>query len=408
MELSGTRSGQTVKTGRPMAASIGTRAANDTTVPGYYIFNTTNRFRYYQELAVSSPHVSTSLVKLGLSLTKGMAFTGTKALVDDFEEWSVRTNLIEQIQSLARILCRDGVYIAQLVGDSDNLRLVPLLMPAVTLVPDGVEIGGKKSSSKEIMTPPVTRAIVNEQDEAKRVILDINELVYGTINAYDYVQKDVMGRETFGIYGTSLLSPIELSIRNLLNINHGYVSFVHKYGNGRYVINFDLLEQLVEKELISIEDAQAAIDNWMEKHKYLKQNEDIVGAGMSVVPVDAHGSLDVMAFKKSLETDIQIGLFQSALSMGDSKGSTYAAGYVSEADRMVVMEGLQRVVRNIAQRAIDKRLTLMNRNAGAVSITFTELSLPKIDSRDILEWYNSGVLSQEQLLQWSGFDSIQK
>ncbi len=169
------------------------------------------------------------------------------------------------------------------------------------------------------------------------------------------------------------------------------------------MFNFKLLEQLIEKELISIDDAQAVIDEWMEEHKYIKQNEDIVGAGLDVVPIDANGSLDVMAFKKSLETDIQIGLFQTPLSMGDTKGSTYAAGYVSEEDRMVVLEGLQKVTESVVQQAINKRLELMKKPEDSVWIEFDELSKPKLESRDVLEWYNSGVLTREQVLKWGGF-----
>jgi hypothetical protein len=386
-----------------LVASTGvTRADTSTSFGGYRNFDTSNRFRYYQELAVASPHVSTSLIKLGLSLTKGMRFDGNSAAdVNEFETWSMKVNFLEQVQTLARLLCRDGVYLAQTAGDAPIFRLVPLLMPAVTLITSDDQLG--KSSTKDIITPPVTMIIVNESDAAKRAILKPEDVVYGTLNAWDGVQKDVMGRDTYGIYGTSLLDPIELSIRNLLNINHGYVSFVQKYGNGRYVFNFTLLEKLVEQEIITIEDAQKAIDAWLEEHKNLKANEDIVGAGMSVVPIDANGSLDVMAFKKSLETDIQIGLLQSPLSMGDTKGSTYAAGYVSEEDRMVALEGLQKVVRNIVQQVVEKRLKLLGKPEGSVWVEFDELSKPKMESRDVLEWFNVGVLSKEQLLEWGGF-----
>ncbi len=386
-----------------LVASTGvTRADTSSSFGGYKNFDTSNRFRYYQELAVSSPHVSTSLIKLGLSLTKGMHFDGDPATdVEDFEIWGQRVNFLEQVQTLARLLCRDGVYLAQTCGDAQSFQLVPLLMPAVTLVSAEDQIG--KSSTKDIITPPVLKIVVNESDASKRTTMEIGDVIYGTLNAWDGVQKDVMKRDTYGIYGTSLLDPIELSIRNLLNINQGYVSFVQKYGNGRYVFNFQLLERLVEQEIISVDDAQKAIDAWLEEHKNLKQNEDIVGAGMSVVPIDANGSLDVMAFKKSLETDIQIGLFQSLLSMGDTKGSTYAAGYVSEEDRMVVLEGLQKVVRNVVQQAINKRLKLLDRTEDTVWVEFDELSKPTLESRDVLEWYNSGVLSKEQLLKWGGF-----
>lgn len=387
-----------------LVASTGvTRADTSSSFGGYRGFDTSNRFRYYQQLAKSTPHVSTSLIKLGLSLTKGMKFDGDSSrVVKDFENWSKRTNFQEQVQTLARLICRDGTYVASYQGKAETFQLIPLLMPAVSLLPEGLDPGSR--SSKDILTPPVVSVVVNESSPAaKQTRLKPEDVVYGTFNAWDSVQKDVMGRDTFGIHGSSLLDPLELSIRNLLNINHGYVSFVQKYGNGRYVFNFKLLEQLIEKELISIDDAQAVIDEWMEEHKYIKQNEDIVGAGLDVVPIDANGSLDVMAFKKSLETDIQIGLFQTPLSMGDTKGSTYAAGYVSEEDRMVVLEGLQKVTESVVQQAINKRLELMKKPEDSVWIEFDELSKPKLESRDVLEWYNSGVLTREQVLKWGGF-----
>ena len=386
-----------------LVASTGvTRLDTSTVIGGYRNFDTSNRFSYYQQLAGSTPHVSTSLIKLGLSLTKGMHFDGDSApSVEEFEAWGRKTNFLDQVQTLARLMCRDGTYLARPLGKAEDFRLIPLLMPHVTLIPEGVAVGDK--NPKTIMIPPILKAVINESDAEKRATFDIGEVVYGALNAWDGVQLDNLDRSTYGLYGASLLDPVELSIRNLLNINHGYVSFVQKYGNGRYVFNFELLEKLVEQEIISVDDAQKAIDAWLEEHKNLKQNEDIVGAGMSVVPIDANGSLDVMAFKKSLETDIQIGLFQSPLSMGDSKGSTYAAGYVSEEDRMVVLEGLQHVVENVVQQAVDKRLTLLGKPEGSVWVEFEELSKPKLESRDVLEWFNVGVLSKEQLLEWGGF-----
>ncbi len=373
-------------------------------IGGYTNFNTSNRFRYYQQLSTCTPHVSTSLNKLGLSLVKGMKFDGrNKSVVENFERWADRVNFVEQAQTMARLICRDGTYIAVPTGQPDSMVMTPLYMPAVSIWPKGYD---PAKMHKTLLSSPAEMIVVNEganTDGVKEEKLEIDDVVYGTYNAWDSVQKDVKGRDTWGLYGASLLDPIELSIRNLLNVNHGYVSFVQKYGNGRYVFNFELLEKLVEQEIISADDAQKAIDDWLDRHKNLGANEDIVGVGMSVVPIDANGTLDVLTFKKSLENDIHIGLLQSSLSMGDSKGSTYAAGYVSEEDRMVVMEGLQMVVRNVVQQAIDLRLEAMNKAEGTVWVEFEELSRPKLEARDLLEWYNSGVISKEQLLDWAGF-----
>jgi hypothetical protein len=385
-----------------MASAGVKRTDTSTKFGGYQNFDTDNRFKYYQQLSTCTPHVSTSLNKLALSLVKGMQFDGTGSkIVKEFERWSTKVNFLEQVQTLARLLCRDGTYVALPNGNAEKFSLIPLLMQNTTIIPEDFSVG--EMNPKEILTPPTGSIVINESDKAKRKILKISDVVYGSYNAWDTVQKDPLKRDTYGIYGASMMEPIELSIRNLLNINHGYVSFVKKYGNGRYLIDFKLLEKLVEQEIVSIEDAQKVIDAWLDEHKYLSENEDIAAVGLDVIPVDAKGSLDVMSFKKSLETDIQIGLLQSPLSMGDTKGSTYAAGYVSEEDRMVVLEGLQHIVRNIANSAINMRLRLMNKKEDSVWIEFEELSRPQLESRDVIEWYNSGVLTKEQLLKWGGF-----
>ncbi|TGC06990.1 hypothetical protein [Methanolobus halotolerans] len=386
-----------------LMASAGVKRTDASTkFGGYENFDTDNRFKYYQQLSTCTPHVSTSLNKLALSLVKGMHFdgTGSKA-VKEFERWSTKVNFFDQVQTLGRLLCRDGTYIAAPTGNAETFSLIPLLMQNTTILPEDFTVG--EMNPKEILTPPTRSVVINESDKAKRKILKISDVVYGSYNAWDTVLKDPLKRDTYGIYGASMMEPIELSIRNLLNINHGYVSFVKKYGNGRYLIDFKLLEKLVEQEIVSIEDAQKVIDAWLDEHKYLSENEDIAAVGLDVIPVDAKGSLDVMSFKKSLETDIQIGLLQSPLSMGDTKGSTYAAGYVSEEDRMVVLEGLQHIVQNIANSAINMRLRLMNKTEDSLWIEFEELSRPQLESRDMIEWYNSGVLTKEQLLKWGGF-----
>lgn len=402
VRLSATVNGPNTKPITLMASAGIKRTDTSTKFGGYQNFDTDNRFKYYQQLSTCTPHVSTSLNKLSLSLIKDMQFDGTGSkLVKEFERWSTKVNFLEQLQTLARLLCRDGTYVAAPIGNAETFSLVPLLMQNTTIIPEDFTVG--EMNPKEILTPPTGSVVINESDKAKRKILKISDVVCGSYNAWDTVQKDPLKRDTYGIYGASMMEPIELSIRNLLNINHGYVCFVKKYGNGRYLIDFKLLEKLVEQEIVSIEDAQKVIDAWLDEHKYLSENEDIAAVGLDIIPVDAKGSLDVMSFKKSLETDIQIGLLQSPLSMGDTKGSTYAAGYVSEEDRMVVLEGLQHIVRNIANSAINMRLRLMNKTEDSVWIEFEELSRPQLESRDVIEWYNSGVLTREQLLKWGGF-----
>lgn len=368
---------------------------------GYINLDTINRFRYYQQLSALTSHVSISLHKLGLSLIKNAQFQGTSSrTVKNFEAWSRKTKFTEQLQTIGRLLPRDGIYLAEPLGkDPDKFKMKPFLMPYTSILGEGVQPGG---TPIEIMQPEISYILVNEGMQNKQTYKPEN-VVYGTFAAWDSVQLDIKQRETFGIYGSSLMEPITLSIQNLLGINAGYVSFVRKYGMGRYLFDFELLQKLVEAGIMTYKEAQAAIDEFDEKHKNLGENEDISALGLKINQVDAKGSLDIQNFKNSLETEIQVGLLQSPLVMGKSAGSTYASAYLAEEDRFLVMEGLQRTVEDIANEIINRRLKIMGAPQDSVEIEFEKLSRVKLTASEVQEMFNTGVISKYQYQFWAGF-----
>jgi len=381
------------------------RSNTSATAGPYTNFDQANRFTFYEQLSTAHPYVSTGLNKLGLSLVKGMEFQGKKSAVKEFELYSKKSNFTNQVQTIARLLCRDGTYLAKPVfgANGGNFRLVPSLMPHTTILPENVKPG---DSPKNIMQPgkdpEKTTFCVYEKDK-DRILLNFDEVVYGNYNEYDSVQEDVLQRKTFGLYGSSLLVPLIPSIQNLLDINQGYIMFVKKYGNGRYIFNFRAVEELVKQDIITDEEGQAIIDEWCEKHKNLSENEDIVGAGIEVYTPDPKGSLDITKFKESLETEIHIGLFQSPLTMGKASGTTYASSYMVEEDRMLVLEGLQQIAESITNQAINARLAAIGKPLDSVTVQFEELSLEKITVTEMQEMYNTDVITKEMFLKRTGF-----
>lgn len=382
------------------------RSNTSATAGPYVNFDQANRFTFYEQLSTCNPYVSTGLNKLGLSLVKGMEFQGTKRNIKEFEEYSKKSNFTNQVQTIARLLCRDGTYLAKPVygAKGGNFRLVPFLMPKTTILPENVEPG---ASAEKILQPgkdpEKTRFCVYEKQDKDQVLLNFNEVVYGNYNEYDSVQTDVKQRKTFGLYGSSLLVPLIPSIQNLLDINQGFISFVKKYGNGRYIFNFRYLEELMKQEIIDDEEAQGIIDEWCEGHKNLSENEDIVGAGIEVYTPDPKGSLDITKFKESLETEIQIGLFQSPLTMGRAGGTTYASSYMVEEDRMLVLEGLQQIAESLANQAINARLAAIGKPLDSVTVQFEELSLEKISVAEMQEMYDTDVIAKEEFRKRAGF-----
>lgn len=390
--------------GIKLAAATGVlgKKENPASVGDYVNFDTINRFNRYPQLIKSTPYASTGLKKLKTSLTKGMDFDGdSQADVDEFRSWSKKTNFIGQAQTVGGHLFMNGTFAGICSGNVDRLKLRPLLMGYTTILPEGVT---SCSNPGTIMQPEAAQFIVNEGGlgQLKETSYPAENVVYGVIDEWDSIQLDIRNRTTCGLYGESLVDPIELSIRYLHIINQGYVEYVRKYGMGRYSYSFPFMEQCFEKGLMNWEQFKQEISTWMEENKYLGQNEDLVGI-VKATPVDAMGSLDIMQFKKSLETDIQLGLLQSDISMGDSKGSTYAAGYVSENARMVVLDCLQQTERNVIQDFIDRRLVLLGKTPGSVEVIFDELSMPQMAASEVLEWANTGIIENDEAREWAGF-----
>ena len=370
----------------------------------YTNFDTVNRFFRYQQLIKSNPYSFIAMKKLKTSLTKGLDFDGKKSLVKEFQTWSKRTNLKNQAMTLAGYLFSAGTFAGRAVGSVDKLKLQPLVNGYMTILPEGYDTTAK---SGELLQPEPQYFVVNEGATemaagVKEIRYSRDQIIYGTLDEWDSKQLDLKNRETIGLYGESLVEPLEVKIRHYLNIELCYSTFVQKYGMGRYSYTFPFLELMFEKGLLTWPQFQTEITEWMEKNKYLSQNEDLVGI-VKATPVDAMGSLDIMQFKNSLENDIKLGFLQSDLSMGDSKGSTYAAGYVSEADRMVVLESLQTVNQNVLQDFIDKRLILLNKSPGSVEVIFDELSLPQMTASEVLEWATTGIIQNDEAREWGGF-----
>jgi hypothetical protein len=370
----------------------------------YQDFDTSNRFRFYSQLATCTPHASISLNKLGFSLVKNARFTGKNRIVKNFEAWSRRTHFLDQLQTIGRLVPRDVIYIAEGMGkDSEKFWMKPLLMPYITILGEGLKPGDQVT---DIMQPPISNIVVNEvlnSGDKQKKTYKPEELVYGTFGAWDYKQPDVLGRETYGIYGASFMEPLAVTIQNFLGLDQGYISFVRKYGLGRYLFDFELLEKLVAEGVITYDEAQAAIDDFNEKHQYLSENEDISALGLKVDAIDAKGSLDIKDFRDSLVAEIQIGLLQSPLVMGKASGTTYASAYMAEEDRMLVLEGLQRTIEDIGNDIINRRLALMKQPEDSIQIEFEKLSRINLTAAEMQEMYNTGVISKYQFQFRTGF-----
>lgn len=369
----------------------------------YKNFDYDNRFKLYQQLYTLSPYIYISFNKFGLNIVKNVRFEGKSNLVKNFEKWSEEIMLLPKLQTMARLIARDGTYIALITDNTpDKFNFEPLLMSQVTMIPSGYTLNTKNDT---ILMPPVTQIVVNESD-MKPTIYRPDEVFRFALSPREKVMKDSLNRDTFGIYGISLMDSVIDTLMKYIDLVSGYTHYIKRYGIGRYHINYNMLTDLVKEGQIEVADALEIMQDLAETHTSIKENEDIVGLGFDIKQLEAgSANIDVTGFKESLECDIQIGLLQSPVTMGKSAGSTFASAYVSEDDRILSLEGIQRAIMaemNSENGIIGKRLKAMGKSVGDVKIVFEELSTPKLTEQGMFNAVTAGIIAPREYRKFVG------
>jgi len=373
-----------------------------TEVGPYRSLDQSNRFKLYQQLSVLTPHIFIPMIKMSLTIIKGLRIVCKNPTKQaEYEQWSNAINLRNKIQMMVFLLCRDGTYIASITNKTKPMfDFEPTLMQHVSIYPVGYN---PNLGTTVVLSPPFDRIIINEGVEGSEQELKRENSIYGALYPRIGVISDNKGRETYGIYGQSMLDSIENTLYDYLDITKGYAKFIKRYGYGRYHIDYTALEEFIKEG--DIDQAIESLDKLSEEHAIIEENEDIIGAGFKIHELNTGGSNpNITEYKESLEKDIQIGLLQAPLTMGRAEGTTFASGYISEEDRMIALEGIQNIVADIVNNEIIRRRE--NAQIGQtidVGIEFEELSKPKIESKDLNTACTSGWISIEEWRRRSGF-----
>ena len=375
-------------------SGIRNRYDEDNHEVGANILETANRYRRYQQLTLIDPYVATSLLKLGLTIGRGFETyveEGDEQPKDAIDEWAAQVNLDMAVAAIGRLLARDGTVVLYMPVRGDTITaLQPLPMQYTTLLPRGVQ---PKAATGQILKGDVDTAVLNETSTPTTFSRD--EFALFRLNHEGSLMTDILGRQTLGIYGTSLLEPIDRTIKHRLDILEGYTRAIRRYGIGRLHIDYKAVESLIEQG--RYEEAKGIMDKVKLSMEQLEQNEDIVGAGFEVKPITTGQSIDIVGIKESLERDIAVGLLQDELTTGKASGSTFASSYVAQTDRILVLQSIQRQIRRVLEReVIGKQLELWGMDT-IVKLQFDDLVQHEINIRDALELNLNAKISDREL-----------
>lgn len=384
------------------------RTNRSTTVGGYAGVDIENKYVHYEQMSLMSPRIFIPLHKTALTICKRYRFeskNGNTKLVEYFENWARRINLDNKLRTAVRLTCRNGTYVAFWDDQpEENIGFEPLMMSKTTIIPKGFNPDKPSGKSAEVvLTTPIDYFLVNEGNSDKNLVMKYKpeQVIYIALYPFDYSQKDIKGRVTFGLYGNSLLESVSDIFDKYMDVIEGFANYVKKYGQGRYHIDYYVLEEMLKAG--QVEEAQALLLKMRDEHTTLQANDDIISAGCKINTIDSNSSsLTVTDFKHSLENDIEVGLMQSPLTMGRGEGSTYASGYVSESERLLTLEGLQQEFVNQINDQIIKPRAIAN---GAdellwqddIRLVFEEISEPNIPLADLITAYIQDILTLNEV-----------
>lgn len=382
-----------------------------TTLYGEFQVENTNIFLKCEQVSELSPHVFIPLAKLGLMLISGLRLESKdEAKLKAVQEWAKKVKFTAKAQGIAQLMVRDGTTVVYLpkggeTGQAKWIKELEILpMRYTTLLPDGVTAGDRP---KTLVKGEVTRAILNERqlmqtDEVANQTYNRDEIALFRIFHEGYFMEDIMLRLTYGIYGLSMLKSIDRSVKNLMDLVDGYAGYMRRYGVGRLHIDVRLVEELRKQG--KNKEAKELLEQVIAAQRRLKANEDIVSGGVDVKTLATGQATGIDTMKQSLETDIHIGLLQAPLSMGKASGTTYAAGYMSEEDRYLVLESLQNVYRETLQTEIlDKQLIAMGFQAGDVKVVVDKLDQPYVTTKDVADAHLSGAVTEGEYRKRLGY-----
>ncbi len=385
--------------------------AGGTTLYGEYRVTNTNIFQKWEEVSELTPHTFIPLTKLGLSLLSGFRLESeSEEDQKKVQGWAKAVRLLSRLQSISYCTARDGTTIVELVK-SDNpdiegfgaLEICP--MKYMTLLPEGIEPGKHAVSAKNnLIKGEVAVAVLNEQDLKNREeqVMQRDEFALFRIFADTNFMTDIMGRETYGIYGISCLKSVDRTVKNYMDLVEGFSGFMRRYGIGRLHIDVKLAAEL--RAAGKKAEAKSLLEKTIAAVRRLAPNEDMVTTGADVknLATGQITGLDVM--KSSFETDIHVGLYQAPLTMGKASGTTFASSYTAEEDRWIILETIQQqFIETIQAEIIDPQLKLMDIQEGSVKVAVDKLDIPTPDMRALTDAYTNDAITQEEFRERLGF-----
>ena len=360
-------------------------------------YNNTNNFDLYDEMINYDPELNGAVRTISLTANK-YKITGGKngAIRSAIKELTEETlEFDDMLISAMRNLMVYGNDISKLVGRTGtgitNVQSLPISQ--ITIV-DNRKIPFAADKDNAIYTPDKYLLRENARDSA---IYPASEILHIKIDYRSYWFMDRMGRWTYGVWGASRFSALKQAIRAKYNSMNNRIA----------------LEDSLTKQYITIgPEAIANIQDPAEAQERLNKIMDDVGSLLDglradqvpILPhyvnmqfVDLKNTIpDNSAFMDQVNADISSVLHVPRVSMGQERGSTFAATFNASQWSVQAIRRLQKVLSQAVQGLFSKHLELLgiaHKMADLPKLTFDPIDeeSPFETTRRVVMAYDSGI-----------------
>jgi len=374
---------------------------------GRFEINTTNIFDKYYSIARGGVNgqVTRAFVNLALKMTNGIRVVGEERAQDSIDEAMESIKFTSLAQDIARSQCEMGTVIVSL-KDVNGKLTIPRIHPLnyITLLTEKEVVG---SVDNNLLIHGIVDKIVHNEEETGQIIYERDDVALFRIWDGANYFTDIKGRNTFGIWGASMVPEIETPLKSLMNASYYYDEFIKRYGMGRLHIDMKLLSELYKDDKISKDLADDAQEAEAAAFQEIKANEDIITIGEDVKMIDVQNAFDITTFFEFREKQIDRALLQSDVASG-SVGSawTSSGSQVSDQELLSLQSLRDSFYGTLLNEIVIPHLENLNVSTNDISIYAEPLSEIQVIHRDLIEMQEIGAIAKSELRLKTGFPEV--
>lgn len=373
---------------------------------GKYKLNTKNTFTQYYGIArgIKNGQILRAFKNIALKVTNGATIAGDEKDTEKIVALMGAINFSALLQNVVRYTCEMGTCIVEL-KTAKGAYTTPSILPLqyYTLLTDRETPG---IVADTLVHGEVTKIVFDEMGSNPAPIPRED---VGLLRLWDSGNelKDIAGRNTFGIYGESMVIGVETPLKSLLNSSYYYDEFIARYGMGRLHINMKLLSEMIKEKTITPSAAQKTQDEDVAAIQKLGPNEDIITTGNDVSMLETRQGFDIVPYLDWRAKQIDRALLQSDVGAGDVGSSWTSAGIAVSAQDYDTYKSLRETLfAGFMEEIIKPRLPEFNLDPKLISITATPFLRVDVPYGDLIEMHDRNIISEPELRDRAGFPKV--